>query len=92
VADGEAGFFGLDDGDVDEPRRAAATSLIQSARRHKQEELGRAATFAAEAVASGLDEDEVLGATGVRPLRERPPCVARSTTRSPPVVARRPSG
>jgi exopolysaccharide biosynthesis polyprenyl glycosylphosphotransferase len=72
VASGEAGVFGLGDGDVDEPR-SAAMSLIQSARRNKQNELGRAATFAAEAVASGLDEDEVLGATGVRPLRELRP-------------------
>jgi exopolysaccharide biosynthesis polyprenyl glycosylphosphotransferase len=48
-------------------------SLAHSARWHKQMELERTAELAAEAVASGLDEDDVLGAAGVRPLHQLRP-------------------
>jgi exopolysaccharide biosynthesis polyprenyl glycosylphosphotransferase len=48
-------------------------SLVDSAKRRKQMELDRTAELAAEAVASGLDEDDVLGAAGVRPLHQLRP-------------------
>jgi exopolysaccharide biosynthesis polyprenyl glycosylphosphotransferase len=65
--------FGRDQRRAQRAGAAAAASLIESARRSKQLELDRAAELAAEAVASGLDEDDVLGATGVRPLHQLRP-------------------
>lgn len=75
-------------------RRAMTTaeeSLIASSRRTKQLELERVAELAAEAVASGLDENDVLGAAGVRPmhqLRPVPPPTRRLT--AAPHVGREP--
>jgi exopolysaccharide biosynthesis polyprenyl glycosylphosphotransferase len=48
-------------------------SLVDSAKRRKQMELDRTAELAAEAVARGLDEDDILGAAGVRPLHQLRP-------------------
>src|SRR4051794_27017807 len=48
-------------------------ALVDSAKRRKQVELDRTAEIAAEAVARGLDEDDVLGAAGVRPLHQLRP-------------------
>ena len=48
-------------------------SLPESARRNKEAELARAAEMAAEAAASGLDEDAVFDSTSVRPLRQLRP-------------------
>jgi exopolysaccharide biosynthesis polyprenyl glycosylphosphotransferase len=63
------------DGDETLAQRAglATDFLVESARRTKQFELDRAAELAAEAVASGLDENDVLGAAGVRPLHNLRP-------------------
>ena len=51
-------------------------ALVDSARRRKQMELDRTAELAAEAVVSGLDEDDILGAAGVRPLHQLRPVPA----------------
>jgi exopolysaccharide biosynthesis polyprenyl glycosylphosphotransferase len=55
----------------------APMSLLAMARRHKGAELARAAELAAEAVASGLDADEVLGLAAVRPLHQLRPVPPR---------------
>ena len=48
-------------------------SLTEAARRNKEAELARAAEMAAEAAASGVDEDAVFDSTSVRPLRQLRP-------------------
>jgi len=57
-------------------RAAQRGSLVDAARRRKQIELDRTAELAAEAVASGLDADDILGAAGVRPLHQLRPVPA----------------
>ena len=56
---------------------ATSMSLLASARRNKEAELARAAELSAEAVASGLDEDQVFGLTAVRPLHQIRPVPPR---------------
>jgi exopolysaccharide biosynthesis polyprenyl glycosylphosphotransferase len=51
----------------------AGWSLTQAARRNKEAELARAAEIAAEAAASGVDQDTVFDSTSVRPLRQLRP-------------------
>jgi exopolysaccharide biosynthesis polyprenyl glycosylphosphotransferase len=67
-------------------RRSAGSGsapLAEAARRNKDAELARAAELAAEAAASGVDEDAVFDSTSVRPLRQlRPvPPLARAAAR-----------
>jgi exopolysaccharide biosynthesis polyprenyl glycosylphosphotransferase len=52
-------------------------ALLASARRNKEAELARAAELSAEAVASGLDENAVVGLTAVRPLHQLRPVPPR---------------
>jgi exopolysaccharide biosynthesis polyprenyl glycosylphosphotransferase len=75
-------------------RAAALTAdaLAAAAQRTRQEQLAAAAELAAQAAASGLDEDTLLGAAGVRPMRQlRPvPQLARPpiSPRTAPIPSR----
>ena len=57
----------------DQSQAGAAWSLTRAARRNKEAELARAAEIAAEAAASGVDEDTAFDSTSVRPLRQLRP-------------------
>ena len=54
-------------------RSTGLFSLADAARRNKEAELARATEIAAEAAASGLDEDAVFDSTSVRPLSQLRP-------------------
>jgi exopolysaccharide biosynthesis polyprenyl glycosylphosphotransferase len=73
---------------------SGSSPLAEAARRNKDAELARAAELAAEAAASGVDEDAVFDSTSVRPLRQlRPvPPLARAAARDlvKPVPSLRP--
>jgi exopolysaccharide biosynthesis polyprenyl glycosylphosphotransferase len=69
-----------------------ADALHAAAQRAKQDELATVAELAAQAAASGLDEDVVLGAAGVRPMRQLRPVPPLSrppiSPRTPPIPPR----
>ncbi len=99
VTTGEASFLSMGHGQghragpvPEQPRgpghALVSSPVVEAARRNKEAELARAAELAAEAVASGLDADEVLGAAGVRPLRQLrpvPPLPSRASTDISPI-------
>ena len=84
-------LFARGDSTVELPRtvrrfsgsRSGSSPLAKAARMNKDAELARAAELAAEAAASGVDEDAVFDSTSVRPLRQlRPvPPLTRSAAR-----------